>query len=226
MMQDEFIGFLRQAETLFLQDELAILYLTSKGETIIRDKMVYLLQKHYQHLYPKIIVTREWIDNHSNSKERIDLAILKEQNSIDETKKSGPLYRPIVLCEFKIIHTDFIAKSTINKARGFKKDCESDLARIKFWSEKYNINCYFILLGIHQKNKINEKLDGVICTGVVYRNNFLDDNNEKIIINKCHKEINLFNNNRFLLDTGKLNAGKAYGSEVEIHFWVFSTDKN
>ncbi len=113
MKQKDVIKCLKQLEMLYLQDELAYLFLTSKGETIIRDKLAYLLNKQFQcndELNKNftdgrsIVVTREWAvpDKKFNEKyktkksknaqaKRVDLVVFQEKEIGDKLLTIWPI---------------------------------------------------------------------------------------------------------------------------------------
>lgn len=197
----ELKDIIKKSTDLFGKDELAYLSLTSKNESVIRDKIAYRL---YLDL-DKYEVAREH--------KRIDLAILE-----------GSKIKDII--ELKSMFTFDSISNPKNKIL-FENKCEEYIADIFRDFEKNNkflnkeTNQYAIIIATHPKQIPNRKYENIIkyyneisrYSKKVANISILKDNTNDII----HKS---FNENDYKIEYSNIESGTVFNTDVEICLWI------
>ncbi|WP_100916035.1 hypothetical protein [Pseudoalteromonas spongiae] len=193
-MQDFVLKSLESITSSFQENELAYLASTTKIELPLRDRWAYFLHKK---LHKNFQISREW--------KRTDLAILD----------SG---KPVLLVELKAMYS-FDAALKPNDIGGFTDAMLSDENKARKLALP-NTDIYTVLLATHPNGKYPKELDGIVkyVSG----------------INKAVKELGSSNNvkteaiaavnnklkSRNIVLSGTLPGGFAFGTSIDILFWV------
>ena len=197
MKIEELLKVIQESRDLFGEDELAYLSLTSKNESVLRDRIAYKL-----HLDLKdSIVAREYSVKGINS--RIDLAILKNNDIKD-------------IIELKSMYTfdavDGLEKFIDSVNRDFNKN--SDL--------KSNTTSQFaIIIGTHPRDIPNEKYKHFVKYYNSIKRYMKKISNDRVLIDKMDRKIrSAFEKDKYEVRDTIMNAGSAFGVDVDICFWI------
>lgn len=197
MKIEELLEVIQESRDLFGEDELAYLSLTSKNESVIRDRIAYKL-----HLELKdAIVTREYKVKGVNS--RIDLAILENKDIRD-------------IIELKSMYTfdalDGLDKFINSVNRDFDKNS----------SFKNNItNQFAIMIGTHPREIPNEKYEDFVKYYSSMKRCMKQISNDKVLIDKMDRKIrSAFEKDKYEVRDTIMNAGNVFGVDVDICFWI------
>jgi hypothetical protein len=184
---------LREVHCEFLENELAYLAATGKVESPIRNKLAFNLQRSYE--AANYFVAREW----SNAK--IDIAVVNYDD------------RPVCLIELKAMYTfDAVAN-----ARRFVEDTIKD--EIKARGRDKDAVVYSLLLSAHTGDRLPAQLSNVIK----YRR--IDAMFAKYPYGGKEAAFKAVRNlmvGRNLEAEDCIPAGKAFGQEWAIHYWLVS----
>jgi hypothetical protein len=198
-------GKLEKVNEDFQENELAYLALTRKIESPIKDKLAFRL---HRKLYSQnLLVSREW--------QRADVAVLENG-------------KPIAIFELKAMFT-FDATDAGSDVNGYPNLMIEDLRKIRNRAKIQELatddmDLYSVLLATHSLKKIDESLSGTVlpsdyADGVNKAFNLYETPEE--ILSTCANNIaNFFESKSTRVTQGDINAGKCFGIEVRIPFWI------
>ena len=197
MKIEELLKVIQESKDLFGEDELAYLSLTSKNESVIRDKIAYKLHLELRNL----IVAREYSVKGVNS--RIDLAIL-ENNDIKD------------IIELKSMYTfdsiDGLDKfiDSVNKDFGKNSSLKNNTTRQ-----------FAIIIGTHPRDIPSEEYKDFVKYYNSIKRYMKKVSTDKVFIDKMDRKIrNAFEKDEYEVRDTMMNAGNAFGVDVDICFWI------
>ena len=197
MKIEELVKVIRESRELFGENELAYLSLTSKNESVIRDRIAYKL-----HLELKnSIVAREHSIKAINS--RIDLAVL-ENNDIKDIIELKSMYTFDAvdgLDKFiDSINRDFDKNSSL------KSDTTSQFA---------------IVIGTHPRSIPSEQYKDFVKYYNSIKRCMKKINNNTVLIDKMDNKLrNAFKQDKYEVKSLTIYAGNAFEVDVDICFWI------
>lgn len=203
---DELTEIVEKIKNLFGENELAYLSLTSKNESVIRDKIAYKLYSELDK--SKYVISREY-------KTRVDLAILKNNSTKDKIE-----LRDII--ELKSMYT-FDAEKGLEE---YFQKVNHDFKKNDKLLEK-NVNKYAIIIATHPKvsvSTLKKKFKDVIKYYIdikryIEKQNSLKDSMDEKIRNKFKME------DGYNIRECEINAGQAFNIEVYVYFWIIQKTK-
>jgi len=194
---EELVKVIQESRELFGENELAYLSLTSKNESVIRDRIAYKL-----HLELKnSIVAREHSIKAINS--RIDLAVL-ENNDIKDIIELKSMYTFDAvdgLDKFiDSINRDFDKNSSL------KSDTTSQFA---------------IVIGTHPRSIPSEQYKDFVKYYNSIKRCMKKINNNTVLIDKMDNKLrNAFKQDKYEVKSLTIYAGNAFEVDVDICFWI------
>ena len=197
MKIEELVKVIQESRELFGENELAYLSLTSKNESVIRDRIAYKL-----HLELKnSIVAREHSIKAINS--RIDLAVL-ENNDIKDIIELKSMYTFDAvdgLDKFiDSINRDFDKNSSL------KSDTTSQFA---------------IVIGTHPRSIPSEQYKDFVKYYNSIKRCMKKINNNTVLIDKMDNKLrNAFKQDKYEVKSLTIYAGNAFEVDVDICFWI------
>lgn len=197
MKIEELVKVIQESRELFGENELAYLSLTSKNESVIRDRIAYKL-----HLELKnSIVAREHSIKAINS--RIDLAVL-ENNDIKDIIELKSMYTFDAvdgLDKFiDSINRDFDKNSSL------KSDTTSQFA---------------IVIGTHPRYIPSEQYKDFVKYYNSIKRCMKKINNNTVLIDKMDNKLrNAFKQDKYEVKSLTIYAGNAFEVDVDICFWI------
>ena len=197
MKIEELVKVIQESRELFGENELAYLSLTSKNESVIRDRIAYKL-----HLELKnSIVAREHSIKAINS--RIDLAVL-ENNDIKDIIELKSMYTfdaVYGLDKFiDSINRDFDKNSSL------KSDTTSQFA---------------IVIGTHPRSIPSEQYKDFVKYYNSIKRCMKKINNNTVLIDKMDNKLrNAFKQDKYEVKSLTIYAGNAFEVDVDICFWI------
>ena len=197
MKIEELVKVIQESRELFGENELAYLSLTSKNESVIRDRIAYKL-----HLELKnSIVAREHSIKAINS--RIDLAVL-ENNDIKDIIELKSMYTFDAvdgLDKFiDSINRDFDKNSSL------KSDTTSQFA---------------IVIGTHPRSITSEQYKDFVKYYNSIKRCMKKINNNTVLIDKMDNKLrNAFKQDKYEVKSLTIYAGNAFEVDVDICFWI------
>ena len=197
MKIEELVKVIQESRELFGENELAYLSLTSKNESVIRDRIAYKL-----HLELKnSIVAREHSIKAINS--RIDLAVL-ENNDIKDIIELKSMYTFDAvdgLDKFiDSINRDFDKNSSL------KSDTTSQFA---------------IVIGTHPRSIPSEQYKDFVKYYNSIKRCMKKINNNTVLIDKMDNKLrNAFKQDKYEVKSLTIYAGNAFEVDVDICFWT------
>ena len=197
MKIEELVKVIQESRELFGENELAYLSLTSKNESVIRDRIAYKL-----HLELKnSIVAREHSIKAINS--RIDLAVL-ENNDIKDIIELKSMYTFDAvdgLDKFiDSINRDFDKNSSL------KSDTTSQFA---------------IVIGTHPRSIPSEQYKDFVKYYNSIKRCMKKINNNTVLIDKMDNKLrNAFKQDQYEVKSLTIYAGNAFEVDVDICFWI------
>ena len=197
MKIEELVKVIQESRELFGENELAYLSLTSKNESVIRDRIAYKL-----HLEIKnSIVAREHSIKAINS--RIDLAVL-ENNDIKD------------IIELKSMYT-FDAVDGLDK---FIDSINRDLDKNS--SLKSDTTSQFaIVIGTHPRSIPSEQYKDFVKYYNSIKRYMKKINNNTVLIDKMDNKLrNAFKQDKYEVKSLTIYAGNAFEVDVDICFWI------
>lgn len=186
--------FLATQKSLFHQNELAFLALTSKIENPLRDRWALKL---FNEIGQKLLVAREW--------KRTDLAIL------------DGIY-PKVLIELKAMYT-FDAAMYEKNIDAYVNAMNNDIEKAKKIKDS-STDIYTVLLATHPKSPIPKKYTHVIKYSKDINSTFRKFQNSNAIKKKAIQTVNTKLNHKTIVKQGELIGGSAFGIETDVLFWI------
>ena len=197
MKIEELVKVIQESRELFGENELAYLSLTSKNESVIRDRIAYKL-----HLELKnSIVAREHSIKAINS--RIDLAVL-ENNDIKD------------IIELKSMYTfdavDGLDKFIDSINRDFYKN-----SRLK----SDTTSQFAIVIGTHPRSIPSEQYKDFVKYYNSIKRCMKKINNNTVLIDKMDNKLrNAFKQDKYEVKSLTIYAGNAFEVDVDICFWI------
>ena len=197
MKIEELVKVIQESRELFGENELAYLSLTSKNESVIRDRIAYKL-----HLELKnSIVAREHSIKAINS--RIDLAVL-ENNDIKDIIELKSMYTFDAvdgLDKFiDSINRDFDKNSSL------KSDTTSQFA---------------IVIVTHPRSITSEQYKDFVKYYNSIKRCMKKINNNTVLIDKMDNKLrNAFKQDKYEVKSLTIYAGNAFEVDVDICFWI------
>lgn len=197
MKIDELVKVIQDSSFLFGENELAYLSLTSKNELVIRDRIAYKL-----HLELKnSIVAREYSVKGINS--RIDLAILENENIKD-------------IIELKSMYTFDVLGGLDTFIDSVNRDFDKNNSL-----KNNTTNQFSIIIGTHPKDVPSEKYKDFVKYYNSIKRYMKKVSTDKVLIDKMDKKIrNAFEKDKYEVRDIIMNAGNAFGVDVDICFWI------
>lgn len=205
MKIEDLLRVIQEGIGLFEENELAYLSLTSKNESVIRDKVAYKL-----HLELKnSIVVKEY--------KRIDLAILE-----------GDKIKDIV--ELKSMYT-FDSIPRVRSKSHFKSRTDEYMNEViedfhknsRFLNE--NVNQYAVIIATHPKQIPNKKYKEAIqyYDKIISSTKKIDN---YTILNNTKKSLHqTFGCSQYSIKELKLECGRAFGIDIEVYIWIVHRNK-
>lgn len=193
-MQNEIIDTLKNTFYEFQLDELAYLSLTTKIELPFRDRWAYTLFKKFKDT--EIYVSREW--------KRTDLALIKNNS-------------PLALIELKAMYSfDALNPRQLNIFTNAMLEDEKKAKKLA----NDNTEIYTVLLATHPTTSIHPSLSGIVKYDVGINKAIKKFGSSAEVQKKSIIEINSKLNNRNVLFSGEFNAGKAFGIDTSVLYWI------
>lgn len=205
MKIEELLRMTQEIRELFGENELAYLSLTSKNESVIRDKIAYKL-----HLELKdLTVIKEY--------KRIDVAILKDGKIKD-------------IIELKSMYT-FDSIPRVRSKSLFKSRTDEYMSEViedfnknsRFLNE--NVNQYAIIIATHPKQVPNKKYKEAIqyYDKIMSSSKKMDDYN---ILNNTKKSVQqAFECSKYSIKDLKIECGRVFGIDVDVYIWIVYKNK-
>lgn len=178
----------------FRSNELAYLALTTKIEHPLRDRWAFRLFKEF---FDKQTVSREWL--------RTDLAILENGN-------------PLALIELKAMYT-FDAALDPEGIRGFCDAMDDDITKASHLADK-STDIYTVLLATHPKQKIEEKLEGVVKYMSSINRAIELYGSEEAVAEQAIDAVNKRLKNNNIISSGVLSGGEAFTVPTDVYYWL------
>ncbi|MGE4456108.1 MAG: hypothetical protein AB7E13_04170 [Arcobacteraceae bacterium] len=194
-MQNQIVNSFTNILHEFQPDELAYLSLTTKIELPFRDRWAYSMYKEFKNT--NTVVSREW--------KRTDLALLENGS-------------PSALIELKAMYS-FDAALKSYDISGFTDAMSRDEEKAKQLAEE-NTEIFTVLLATHPEKNIDSSLSGIVKYDTGINKAIKRFKSSSAVKDEAIKAVNSNMKKRNIIMQGELIAGRAFGIDTLILYWI------